>query len=61
MLLKIIIFLLLTNNMKCQTTVASVAPCPAGYSSYCKNSGFCVVLFGNQISCTCPVGYTGKK
>ena len=37
----------------------AVEPCPASYSTYCKNSGYCVILFGAQLSCTCPVGFTG--
>ena len=56
----IFIFLFCFYNVTAQiTTVAAVVPCSASYSTYCKNSGFCVVLFGNQISCTCPVGFTG--
>ena len=38
---------------------AAVEPCPANIASICKNYGYCVILFGRDISCTCPVGYTG--
>ena len=59
MYLNLILLILIANfNVKCQT-VASVAPCPSGYNSYCKNSGYCVILFGTTLSCTCPVGFTG--
>ena len=61
MIFKLLITLFLISHIKAQTTtVPAVAPCPASYSTYCKNSGFCVVLFGTQLSCTCPVGFTGK-
>ena len=59
MILKSILILLLINYVRAQT-VAAVAPCPASNSNYCKNSGFCVILFGKDLSCTCPVGFTGQ-
>ena len=45
----------------CQTTAPSVAPCPASQSNVCRNGGFCVILFGVNVTCTCPVGFTGIK
>ncbi len=57
--LKSVFMLFFINYVNAQT-VASVAPCPSIYSDYCKNSGFCVILFGRDLSCTCTVGYTGQ-
>ena len=33
-------------DIKAQT---AVEPCPPVYNNYCKNNGFCVVLFGRDI------------
>ena len=55
MILKLISILLCINYIQAQ----SVEPCPASYAGYCKNYGYCVITFGTEVSCTCPVGYTG--
>ncbi len=41
------------------TTVAAVVPCAASQDR-CQNGGFCVILFGKEIQCTCPVNYLKK-
>ena len=41
------------------TTVPAVAPCSSNINNPCKNYGFCVILFGTQLMCTCNVGWTG--
>jgi hypothetical protein len=49
MFLNLVLFILIAiYNVNAQT-VAAVAPCPSGYNSYCKNSGYCVILFGTYI------------
>ena len=47
-------------TISAQITAPSVAPCAAS-QNICKNNGFCVVLFGVDVTCTCPVGFTGKQ
>ena len=68
MIFNIINILLCVYYVSTQTTICppinnnvqAVEPCPSPYSStYCKNSGYCVLLFGATLSCTCPVGFTG--
>jgi len=58
--ISIIIALIAFYNVEAQTTtVPAVAPCPSNVNNPCKNFGFCVILFGTQLSCTCNVGWTG--
>ena len=59
MFIKLVLLSICLSNLK---TIASqaVVPCPGTAATVCKNSGFCVILFGAQLSCTCPVGFTGK-
>ena len=40
------------------STAPAVAACTAS-QNVCKNGGYCVILFGRDITCTCPIGYTG--
>ena len=41
------------------TTFAAVVPCVPSQDR-CQNGGFCVVIFGRDVECTCPVGFTGN-
>jgi hypothetical protein len=37
----------------------AVVPCDPSQDQ-CQNGGFCVIIFGRDIQCTCRVGFTGK-
>ena len=41
-------------------TVPSVSTCDSSQNK-CQNGGYCVILFGTNITCTCAVGFTGKN
>ena len=41
------------------STVPAIAACSTS-QNVCKNGGYCVLLFGRDTACTCPVGFTGK-
>ena len=59
-ILTLLLFLSCGIYVHPQTTQPpSVAPCPISMN-ICKNYGFCVILFGKDITCTCPVGFTGS-
>jgi hypothetical protein len=57
MILNLISLLICVSIVASQTTAPSVAPCPATVNDPCKNGGFCVLLFGVTVSCTCPVSF----
>ena len=42
------------------SSVPSIAACTAS-QNICRNGGYCVILFGRDVTCTCPIGYTGTS
>ena len=58
MLLYVLFSLILLCFVKSQN-ISPYAPCPSNFN-VCNNGGICMILFGRDVSCTCPSGYSGK-